>query len=89
VFAEAALAGLPVMSGRSGGAVEAVINARRASWSMARRPRRWAAGLARLLDASEGARRRPAVRVANWPSPDIRRRPWAGVPCLAAVVVQA
>ncbi len=57
VFAEAALAGLPVMAGRSGGAVEAVINGSTGIVVDGSSAAQVAAGLARLLGAPEGTRR--------------------------------
>lgn len=57
VFAEAALAGLPVMAGRSGGAVEAVINGSTGIVVDGSSAAEVAAGLARLLRAPERTRR--------------------------------
>lgn len=58
VFAEAALAGLPVMAGRSGGAVEAVVAGDTGLVVNGSSPEEVARGLARLLRLKERDRRR-------------------------------
>jgi phosphatidylinositol alpha-1,6-mannosyltransferase len=62
VFAEAALCGLPVIAGRSGGAPEAVVEGETGSVVDGRSAQRVAAGLAKLLRLSAERRREMGAR---------------------------
>ena len=77
VFAEAALTGLPVIAGRSGGAPEAVVEGRPAWWWTATPPSRWPPRSPRCCVCHPSAVARWAPAAARWPWRDIRPRLWA------------